>query len=109
MNYDLTSGRQLKLDDIFKPGSRYLEFISEYCIDGIEEVAGRQIQNKEALAPLAKNFDNWHITTGGITFNFDACEIFACAEGDQAVAIPFSELKPFLNPGIPGKFKITYP
>ena len=110
MNYDLTSGRQLKLDDIFKPGSRYLQFISEHCSDALVEVTGRpEALNKQALAPVAKNFDSWHITNGGITFNFDACEVFACAEGDQAVAISFSDLQPFLNSGIPRKFKIIYP
>jgi len=109
VNYDLTSGRQLNLSDLFKPGAKYLKFISDYCteeltrgIEGAEPFQG-------ALAPVAKNFESWHITTSGISFNFDACKVFPCAEGEQAVEIPFGELEPLLNPGIPGKFKITYP
>lgn len=109
VNYDLVSGRQLKLTDIFKPGSGYLEFISEHCIDGLSGGKDLPTLSKEALRPVAKNFENWHVTARGITFNFDACKVFACSAGDQAVEIPFSQLKQLLNPGVPGKFKIIYP
>ena len=108
LNYDLASGSELQLADLFKGGSRYLDFISEYCIEQLSATAPGQL-NKGRLAPSAKNFENWHITSSGISFNFDACEIFACAEGDQSVEIPFSDLKPLFAPGIPGKFKIVYP
>ena len=110
VNYDLASGRELELVDLFKNGSKYLEFISEYCIEQLSATASAPGNlNKRRLAPLAKNFQNWHITTGGISFNFDSCEIFACAEGDQSVEISFDDLKSLFAPGIPGKFKITYP
>ena len=110
LNYDLASGSELQLSDLFKSGSKYLEFISEYCIEQLSATAGVPGRlNKGRLAPSAKNFQNWHITSGGISFNFDACEIFACAEGDQSVEIPFSDLKSLFAPGIPGKFKIVYP
>lgn len=108
VNYDLTSGRQLKLADLFKPGSNYLEFISERCLDELS-TDDRPAPMKGSLTPSAKNFESWHITPSGITFSFDACEVFACAEGDQAVEIPFGDMKHLLNTGIPGKFKITYP
>ena len=108
VNFDLTSGQQLKLVDLFKRNSNYLAFISERCIEELS-TDDRPAPAKEALVPLAKNFESWHITSNGITFSFDACKVFACAEGDQAVEIPFSDMKHLLNPGIPGKFKITYP
>jgi Deacetylase PdaC/Protein of unknown function (DUF3298) len=110
LNYDLASGSRLQLGDLFKSGSRYLEFISEYCIEELSATAGVPARlNKGRLAPSAKNFENWHISSGGISFNFDACEILACTEGDQSVEIPFSDLKSLFAPGIPGKFTITYP
>jgi hypothetical protein len=108
LNYDLTTGRQLKLTDIFKRGSNYLELISAYCKDDLERITGRA-PSEAAVAPAAENFQNWHITSNGLTFSFDACKVFACAEGDQVVEIPFSALQHVMNPGIPGKFKITYP
>lgn len=107
MTYDLKTGKLLKLSDIFKPGSRYLEFISNYCIDKL--TGGATPLRTEALTPLAANFDNWHVTVNGITFEFEGCRILNCAAGDRMVPIPFSALKPFLNTGLPGKFQITYP
>lgn len=107
LTYDLKSGKLLKLSDIFKPGSEYLEFISTYSIN---ELSGGPFPLRmEALAPQAANFNNWHVTSNGITFAFEGCKIRNCASGDRNVSIPFSALKPFLNEGLPGKFQITYP
>lgn len=109
VNYDLVSGRQLQLSDLFTPSSKYLKFISDYCTEELTRGIEGTEPWENALAPVAKNFESWHITPNGIVFNFDACEVFPCAEGEQSVAIPFSEMKQLLRPGIPGKFKITYP
>jgi len=108
VNYDLTSGKLLKLSDIFKPGSKYLEIISLYCNDELSRNTGRAPVAR-AIAPRAENFDDWYITANGITFSFDSCKVFDCLEADQSVEIPFGELKGVLSLGIPGKFKITYP
>ena len=109
LNYDLTSGRLLKLSDIFKPGSKYLEFISSYSIDELSRVSSERKLNLEKLAPAAQNFDVWQITTNGIMFNFYPCKVAHCAEGEQIVHIPFTALKPMMKPDLPGKFNITYP
>lgn len=108
VNYDLTSGKHLKLSELFKPGSNYLELISQYCIKKISTSVPRGLK-VWTLAPEAGNFAVWQLTPNGITFNFATCQIAPCAEGDFEVQIPFSELEPVLNPGIPGKFNITYP
>lgn len=105
LNYDLTAGKQLKLSDLFNSRSDYLEFIANYCTRELSR--SRRIVN--ALTPTAENFEVWQITTNGIVFNFESCQVVECSEGEQMVAISFSELKPILNPGVPGKFKITYP
>ena len=108
MNYDLTSGKQLKLAELFKPGSNYLEVISRYIINDVSRSLQTGIK-LHALEPVAENFKTWQITTNGVTFNFPTCRIAPCTEGDFTVEIPFEELEPMLSPGIPGKFKITYP
>lgn len=106
-NYDLTTGKHLKLSEIFKPGSKYLEFISRYCINELSRNDRKLVL--EELEPTAENFNEWQITSNGVTFNFHGCRIAHCAEGDLAVEISFDALQPMLNPGIPGKFNITYP
>ena len=107
VNYDLTSGKQLKLSDIFKPRSNYLEFISRRCTDDLRR---RGVPPRlEGLGPAENNFKIWQITSNGIVFNFAPCEIASCSEGELSMEVSFEELEPMLNPGIPGKFNITYP
>ena len=105
VNYDLTSGKALKLSDIFKPGSKYLEFISRYAID---ELLKRGVK-PERLDPASGNLNVWQINANGISFTFAACKVALCSEGELFVQIPYEELQPMLNANIPGKFNITYP
>ena len=95
VNYDLRLQKEVKLSDLFKPRSKYLEFISEYCAQQLSKQ--QKLLFEEALSLNAKNFHSWNITREGIRFNFDECEIFSCADGEQTVAIPFADLKPMLN------------
>ena len=108
LNYDLTSGRQLKLSELFKPGSNYLELISQYCIKNVSTSlpVGLKVWT---LAPEAGNFAVWQLTPNGIKLNFATCQIAPCSEGDFNVEIPFGEMGSVLKPDIPGKFNITYP
>jgi hypothetical protein len=108
LNYDLASGQQLKLSDIFKPRSNYLEVISSYCQNELSKDTPRALNN-EALAPSAKNFEHWQITSNGILLSFQGCKVASCSDGDLIVQIPFSRLESVLNAGVPGKFEITYP
>ena len=108
VNYDLTSGKQLKLDELFKPGSKYLVFLSNHCTEQISRRTALEVK-AEALKPANENFDNWQITPSGVTFYFHTCEVLDCKEGDVNVEITFEELQPMLKPGFPSQFKITYP
>ena len=108
VNYDLTTGRNIKLSEIFKPGSNYLEFIAVYATDVLSKDNTRKIV-KGALDPKAENFQNWQIDSSGITFNFYACKIVDCSDGDQTVHISFDSMRLMLNPDVPSKFNITYP
>jgi len=90
INYDLKSHRELKLANLFKPNSQYLEFIARYCT--------RELEVYGPIAPKAETFASWNLTEGGIQFNFDPCEIAGCSSGPQEVTIPFSALAPFFKP-----------
>jgi len=89
INYDLKSHRELKLADLFKPNSAYLDFIARYCT--------ADLRLSEPLAPKAETFANWNLLEDGVMFNFDACSIMGCSGGSHSVSIPFSALTPFLK------------
>jgi hypothetical protein len=93
INYDLKSHRELKLTDLFKSNSKYLEFIIHYCTTEMSQLEPLI----EPLAPKTETFESWNITENGIRFNFDACKVTGCADGAQEVTIPFSALRPFLK------------
>ena len=60
INYDLKNGKQLKLSDLFKPGSKYLQTIAAYCIADLKKQAKEkgliegEIEN--GASALAKNY-----------------------------------------------------
>ncbi len=95
VNYDLTRRRELKLSDVFHRRSNYLEYISRYCVNELSTKS--EFLFTEALLPRARNFQSWNIERDGIRFNFDACTVFACADGEQTVLVPFADLTPLLN------------
>jgi hypothetical protein len=97
VNYDLKSGKFLKLADIIKPNLNHLRFVSQYCMNDLAKRYGNSLF-KDALEPKAKNYESWNITTEGITINFDACNVLGCAGGKQEVVLPFVTLKDVLNP-----------
>ena len=107
VNYDLKTAKQLKLTDIFRPGSKYLQVIADYITVELSRRPSPIIGG--SIAPTASNFGSWYITPNGITFYFEPCKIMSCSEGEQTVQIPFDEVREFLNPGVPGRFQITYP
>ena len=100
VNYDLKSGKLLRLADIFKPDANYLGFISHYCTNVLTKRYGESVIG-EALAAELKNHQSWNITKEGVTINFDACYVLAFSGGQQEVVIPFTDLKDILNPNNP--------
>jgi len=107
LNYDLKNGKQLKLSDLFKPGTKYLQAISSYCIAELKKqmkaddgtVDNQAIEN--GAAPVAKNYQSWNLTKRGLGINFDAYQVGPYAAGPQFVLVPFSNLKDLINPDGP--------
>ena len=97
INYDLMSGKELKLARLFKRESEYLEFISRYCTDKVSKEILPGILFAKQLAPMDANFESWNLTRNGIRFNFDACKLSGCAAGEHTVEIPYAEMKSILS------------
>ena len=102
INFDLKNGKQLKLGDLFKPGSKYLQAIADYSIADLKKQAkdkgliDGEIEN--GAAPLAKNYQSWIITKKGLSITFDAYQVGPYAAGPQYVMVPYSALKDVINP-----------
>jgi hypothetical protein len=110
LNFDLKNGKQLKLADLFKPGSKYLQTLSTYCIADLKKQAKEKAtdlvedQIKEGAAPTAKNFESWTITKRGLGINFDSYQVGPYAAGPQFVMVPYSAIKDLIKPDGPIAF-----
>ena len=95
-NYDLYSKTFLTLDDVFIPGSQYLEKISDYCITYLEE-NGVLDWPETGANPIPENYETWNIQEDGILITFNPYQVAAYAAGPQWVLVPYSELAPFIS------------
>lgn len=101
--FDIRTGRDLKLADIFAPG--FYDKIGLIITNRIKE--NLKIDNSESLsnygffADKAEPTENFYVNTAGIGFHYNTYEIAGKETGPQVVFIPFSELKPLLSSNHP--------
>ena len=98
LNYDLSNGREITLDELFLSGSNYLQTLSDFCKT---QLSARDIGFEMFSAgadPLAENYQRWNISDQGLVITFDTYQVAAYAAGPQLVVIPFSELQSIINP-----------
>jgi hypothetical protein len=107
LTYDLKAGRELKLADLFKPGTNYLATISEYALRDLkarkdpesgENMGIAQDIWEDGAKPTAENYQNWNITKKGLMFTFPPYQVAAYAYGPQTVIIPYAQLKEIARP-----------
>lgn len=90
-NYDLKNNKILKLADLFKPNSKYLQKLSKLSKEKLED----NLDFEDGIKPLAKNFSNFLITPKGLIIYFNEYQVASYAAGPQEILIPYSELKGF--------------
>jgi hypothetical protein len=110
ITYDLKAARELKLADLFKPGSKYLATIADYAIRDLKERQDPESGENYGLAqdifedgakPTADNYRNWNITKKGLLITFPPYQVGAYAFGRQTVIVPYSQLKDIARPDSP--------
>lgn len=107
ITYDLKNGREIKLSQLFKPGSKYLEAVSAYAIkdlqgrkmpDSDENMGLAQDVFAEGATAKAENYQSWNITKKGLMFTFDPYQVGPYAYGSHTVIVPYARLKELANP-----------
>jgi hypothetical protein len=100
-NYDLNSGRSLRLSDLFKPNSNYLSLISDYAIKSLRKQAAPDPDLdwiRSGAGPEEKNYQSWNITRKGLEVTFNPYQVASYAEGPKVVTIPYPVLKNIIDP-----------
>jgi hypothetical protein len=102
VTYDLESGAEVSLAELFLPVADYLKVISTFCVS---ELRSRDIgfddQWTSGANPTPENYRNWNVTADGLLITFDPYQVAAYAAGPQDVIISYAELATILNPNGP--------
>jgi uncharacterized protein (DUF2147 family) len=108
LNYDVKSGKNLSLSDLFNPKSNYLSVISAYCIKDLKQQAKKgkdSMLSDESIqsgaAARADNYKAWAITKKGLWITFDPYQVAPYAAGPQYVLVPYPALKDIIKPDGP--------
>lgn len=100
---DLSSGRELTLADLFRPGTPYLKTIADLCK---KEIATRDLgsdkewQNR-GMEPKADNFSVFYVDGKNLVILFPPYQVGPYSAGPQEVKIPYATLKSMAQPGRP--------
>lgn len=105
VNFDLKNGKQLKLADLFIPGSKYLQTTATFCIQALKKQAKEQGADamldddwiQKGAAPELTNYDNWTIRKKGLGITFDPYQVGPYAAGPQKVFVPYASLKEIIR------------
>jgi hypothetical protein len=97
-NYHFDQRRNLSLEELFLPGSNYLEIISTYCIAQLSQRDIGFDGFSTGAAPTPENYRNWNLIPQGLLITFDAYQVAPGAAGPQMVIVPFSEWRAVLDP-----------
>lgn len=103
-NYDLDTGHELKLADLFRPHSSYLKPISDYAISDLSKQLADDLDLdwiKRGAGPEADNYKSWAITREGLKVTFDPYQVASYAAGPHEVVIPFRVLRSIIEPNGP--------
>jgi hypothetical protein len=96
INYDLTSEKELKLTDLFKENTNFLDIISK---NSIEQISEKQDEFKdidwirEGAGPKINNFQSWNITRKGLKFSFDPYQVGPYAIGGFETIVPYQKFE----------------
>jgi hypothetical protein len=99
LSYDLAQEKTLQLEELFLPGSDYLDVLSTQSIQIISE--NGYMDWPEGAAPTSENYRNWNVTPDGILISFDPYQIAPGAVGPQQALVPYSALQPMIDPAGP--------
>ena len=108
VNYDLEAGKDVTLEQLFLPGSNYLDMIANYCIAQLKTRDIGFEAFSSGAQPLPENYGNWNVTPDGLLITFDEYQVAAYAAGAQEVVVPYAELKSVIDPhGLLAQFIVT--
>lgn len=102
VTYDTRTGRALHYADIFRPDAKArLGALLDQAARRQLRLAPTAALDGPLFVPHVPVTSNVFLTSGGATFVYTPYEIASFAQGEIRLFLPFSELRPLLNPELP--------
>ena len=99
-NYDLATGKELKLEDLFKSNSNYKEVINNHIKKEISKQTENYFQGQDGFSSIKDNQD-FYISDEGIVIYFSLYDIAPYSSGIPMFTITWDEIIDYLeNPNI---------
>ncbi|MES1202530.1 MAG: RsiV family protein [Pseudomonadota bacterium] len=112
INFNMKTLAPLRASDVFKPGSGWEKALAKKGADGVTKILKGFDDSLPATAPgdlLAAVSDpgKWAITDKALILLFSEEDMGSHAVGGKEVAVPWSDLKQYLNPAAPAPIKAS--
>jgi hypothetical protein len=98
LNMSLDDDTTLSLDELFKPDSNYLFWLSNYTSGVLAKKLSHAVLIEDGLTPTPDHFKLWNLEPTGMRFTFDEATVAPYVYGTQSVVVPYNLLQPMLNP-----------
>lgn len=108
-SFDLATGNQLALEDLFRPGSEHLKTLAAHCREAVEAVwladgpLDRPANDwiEEGTRPVAANYASWNIGRSGLLITFQEYQVGPYAMGPVRCEVPTADIAGILDPDGP--------
>lgn len=98
--YDFRHGRFYKLRDLFKPGVRYLDVLSRYCIDQLENPRSQSADDwlRRGAGPEERNYSIFYVRPNALVIVFPPYQIASTTATLRKIEVPLPIIKDMLAP-----------
>lgn len=93
INYNLDTGDNIELSQLFKPDADYLAVLSHYTRGELNKRLSDQAMIEEGTSAKAENFNIWNFKATGLLFTFEEYQVAPYVEETQTVVVPYDVLK----------------
>lgn len=103
INWDLARHTPVTFDDLFAPGSKWQEFVTDYCVKNLKGQfeEGASAPDRAAVRSVATDIGNWMLQRDAAVVHFTVYTVASFSGGEYDVKIPWRVLKKLLKPGAP--------
>ncbi len=95
--FDLTTGKELALPDLFKPGAPYLNYLSRRALEQLKASEFKDDLIEEGASARDPNFASYNLTDKGMEVTFQEYQVGPYAIGTPTVKYTYAELRPLMG------------